>query len=187
FWKGPNKYGPGERLGLRGDDGETHWIDSASVEPTDAAVPEGPTFERGDRIRFRLQGREGSGTVFWTGQNRHGPGQRLGVNPDDGDGRDDAVWLDARAAQPLPPEEDERGAEPRGGSARGNPYGGDDTRSAGREGDGWRSEEPEPIPHEYQGNVGLDDMPPAAPWDDGAADAMAAGADAADGPPPPEW
>ena len=111
FWKGENKYGPGERYGVRGDDGETHWIDGASVEATDAAVPEGPTFERGDRVKFRVQGQEGTGTVFWTGQNRHGPGQRLGVNPDGADGRDDALWLDARAARPLSPDEDPQGGQ----------------------------------------------------------------------------
>jgi hypothetical protein len=33
----------------------------------------------------------------------------------------------------------------------------------------------------------MDDMPPAAPWDDGSADAMAAHMDAEDEGPPVEW
>ena len=126
FWKGQNKYGPGDRYGVRGDDGQTHWVDSESVAPTDAAVPEGPSFERGDRVAFRDRDQEGTGTVFWTGQNKHGPGQRLGVNPDGAEGRDNAVWLDARAARPLSPEEDPQGADDGGGGygGGGGGYGG---------------------------------------------------------------
>ena len=187
FWKGENKYGPGERYGVRGDDGETHWIDGASVEATDAAVPEGPTFERGDRVKFRVQGQEGTGTVFWTGQNRHGPGQRLGVNPDGADGRDDALWLDARAARPLSPDEDPQGGQADwGGGRRENPYGGGGRNAGGGGRSNW-DDGPAEIPDEYQSNVRMDEMPPAAPWDDGAADAMAAHTDDADEGPPLEW
>jgi len=104
FWKGPNKWGEGERLGVRGDDGETYWVADSDVEPTTDAAPPleaGPTFEKGARVGFKVNGREGTGTVFWTGQSRQGPGQRLGVRDDAPEGEDDAVWLDSRQAHAL--------------------------------------------------------------------------------------
>jgi hypothetical protein len=33
FWVGPSQYGPGERYGVRGDDGETYWVDGRHVVP----------------------------------------------------------------------------------------------------------------------------------------------------------
>jgi len=158
FWKGKNKWGDGERLGIRGDDGETYWTADSDVEASDADIPESLTFERGDRVRFRAGGREGTGAVFWTGENRHGPGQRLGIR-DDAD-PDEAVWLDAMYAAPL---EDEPAAA--AGSGGGAPSADPDTSDL------------EEIPADYTTAVGLDEMPPAPPMDDAALDAMAAWVD----------
>lgn len=104
FWKGPNKYGEGDRFGIRGDDGETYWISEEDVEPAAGPPPElepGRAYEKGDRVAFSQGGRDGTGTVFWVGQSRHGPGQRLGVRDDAPEGEDDAVWIDARLVRPL--------------------------------------------------------------------------------------
>jgi hypothetical protein len=103
FWMGESRYGEGQRFGMRGDDGETYWVDEAEVELTSKAPPaadSGPTFNKGDRVSFRNNGQQGTGTVFWIGQSRTGPGQRLGIRDDDGEGND-AVWIDARFARPL--------------------------------------------------------------------------------------
>ncbi len=97
FWKGANKYGPGERFGVRGDDGQTYWIDADHVEASSEAAPEpeaGELFQKGDRVAFKVGDREGEGEVFWLGDSKRG-GQRLGVRPVDDD---DAVWLDAKQA-----------------------------------------------------------------------------------------
>ena len=112
FWKGPNKYGSGDRYGVRADDGETYWVSGDNVEATDAAAPPidaGPTFAKGDRVAYKVRGEEGIGSVFWIGESRSGPGQRLGVRPD---GSDDAVWLDSRQARAAT-EEDEQAAAAR--------------------------------------------------------------------------
>lgn len=192
FWKGPNKYGPGERFGVRGDDGQTHWIDGATLALTDAEVPTGHTFDRGDRVAFKDGDGERFGTVFWTGKSRHGPGQRLGVNPDGAEGRDDAVWIDALAARPLDPADDPAPPPPRRArqpysNDRGGSRGGFDRGGFNRGGfDGGQhdyggADSVAEIPAEYQGNVQLDDLPPPAPWDDHAADQMAADFDESDG------
>lgn len=104
FWKGPNKWGKGDRFGIRGDDGETYWVSESDVEASEGPAPEpepGPTFSKGDRVAFRAGGREGTGSVFWIGENKRGPGQRLGIRDDAPEGEDDAVWIDARFARPL--------------------------------------------------------------------------------------
>lgn len=125
FWKGEKKWGDGERLGVRGDDGETYWIDDDCVEATDktTAPPDpGNTYSKGDRVTFKSRGQEGRGTVFWIGDSRNGPGQRLGIKDDAGE---DAVWLDARFAIPLSADDD-NGPPPQsgGGSYGGGSYGG---------------------------------------------------------------
>ena len=109
FWTGKDKYKGGERYGVTGDDGETHWANSSEVEASDAPEPDadaGEQFEKGDRVSFRDRGNTGTGTVFWTGDSRRG-GQRIGIR-DDHDA-DNAIWLDARAAERLS-EEDDPGA-----------------------------------------------------------------------------
>ncbi len=176
FWKGENKYGPGDRFGIRGDDGQTHWIDGASVAPTDAAVPAGPELSRGDRVAFQHEGEERFGTVFWTGQSRHGPGQRLGVNPDGAEGRDDAVWIDSLAVRLLDADADPAPPPPR---SRGRgPY--QDDRDSGS--GGWDGgDDYADIPGDYRSDVRLDELPPPAPWDDGVADQMATETDDDDG------
>ncbi len=162
FWTGKDRYGDGLRLGIRGDDGETYWISEGEVETTDAPPPPveaGPTFDKNDRVRFRRRGQEGTGTVFWIGESRQGPGQRLGIRDDANP--DDAVWLDARFAEKLEGEEAAPAPQHRSGDA---------------------------VPAEYSSSLRLDELPPMAPIDDSYADQMAASCDD-DGPEeiPHDW
>lgn len=92
FWLGPNKWGEGERAGIEGDDGETYWITVQHLEPTDDAPPEVEVPEKGDTVRFELEGVEVEGVVFWTGPAKSGRGTRLGVRDPSGE----AHWIDAR-------------------------------------------------------------------------------------------
>lgn len=164
FWKGPNKYGGGERLGVRGDDGETYWVNSDDCEKDDGPAPEpeaGPTFSKGDRVAFRVRGREGTGSVFWIGESRNGPGQRLGINDDEGE---DAVWVDAIQARPLEAHEDNGPpAHPSGPAAPASalPAPASDSDEDFIPADFW-----EP-------SVGMDDMPDAPPLDDAEAERWA--------------
>ena len=167
FWKGAKKWGDGERLGVRGDDGETYWIDDDGVSPTDKSAPTpepGDTFTKGDRVSFKSRGRQGRGTVFWIGESRNGPGQRLGIDDDDGE---DAVWLDARFAKALSPDED----TPASDDSAGGGYGG---ASSG----GDRSDEAE-IPWTPPLDPGS--MPTPPPMDDSMIDTWAANQDDEDG------
>ncbi|MCO4747611.1 MAG: hypothetical protein KC912_22640 [Proteobacteria bacterium] len=169
FWKGPNKWGEGERLGVRSDGGETFWVSDQDVEVASGSAPPqeaGPTFSKGDRVSFKDRGREGTGMVFWIGQSRHGPGQRLGVRDDAPEGSDDAVWIEATQARALEGE----APAPRSAPHRGGGGG-------------------------YSGGGGYDDaIPPAQsyemppmddgpPLDDAYADQMAAAADDVEEPP----
>jgi hypothetical protein len=159
FWKGPNKYGSGERLGVRGDDGGTYWVADSDVEPTTSESPKleaGSSFEKGDRVGFRNQGRDGTGSVFWLGQSRNGPGQRLGIRDDDGD---EAVWLDARFVKSVDPEQD----PPRSASTQATEH--DDPQALAYEDDeGGASWTPQ---------LGMDDRPQPPPLDDSQSDAWA--------------
>ncbi len=146
FWTGPNKWGPGLRLGVRGDDGETYWVAEDDTEPSTAEAPApdpGETFVKGDRVAFTQRDQQGEGTVFWTGQSRGG-GQRLGVRTDDSE---DAVWLDARFARRVERQTPAAPLTPLADNA-------DDTI-------------------EYAPPLGPDDLPPVAPLDDAWADQMA--------------
>lgn len=98
FWLGPNKYGPGHRYGLRGDNGETYWVDEASLGP-EADAPEAPKVEReakpalakGQRVMItRGAGKGTAGEVFWTGDSKFGNGMRYGVRADD----EQTYWVD---------------------------------------------------------------------------------------------
>ena len=155
FWKGPNKYGGGERLGVRADDGETYWVNSDDCEKDDGPAPKpeaGPTFSKGDRVAFKVQGRHGTGSVFWIGESRNGPGQRLGVNDDEGE---EAVWIDAIQARALDASDDSGppALPPSSAPPAGSP------------------EDDEVIPAEFwEPSVGLEDMPDAPPVDDAEAD-----------------
>ncbi len=148
FWTGANKWGPGSRLGVRGDDGETYWVNEDDTEPSTAEAPApdpGETFQKGDRVAFTQRGQQGEGAVFWTGKSRSG-GQRLGVRPDDSE---DAVWLDARFARRV---EQQAAPAPLAPLAE---------------------DEDEDDVIEYAPPLGADDLPPMAPIDDAWADQMA--------------
>ena len=155
FWTGADKYRGGQRLGVRGDDGETYWVSEGDVETTTDAPPAGATYDKGDRVRFRNHGQEGTGTVFWTGESRSTGGQRLGIRDDQSP--DDAVWIDARFVSPLSPEDD-AGPPPASAPPAGRRAAAPAASSSG--------------PRD-------DDMPP--PRDDAAIDSLAAGGDGGDG------
>lgn len=96
FWVGENQYGPGVRLGIEGDDGETYWVNADNVEPTAKGPPPEPEEpSRGDRVRFTLDDAVAHGEVFWVGPAKSGRGTRVGVNCDDGETR----WLNARQVE----------------------------------------------------------------------------------------
>ena len=113
FWEGPNKYGEGTRLGIKDAGGETHWVSAEHVDLLDAAegedaeqakaAPAGPgpdasLLQKGARVGWD----GGAGTIFWVGQNKFGPGLRLGVTGDD----EQKHWLDAAEVQVLEAAED---------------------------------------------------------------------------------
>ena len=162
FWKGENKYGPGERYGVRGDDGETYWVVEDDVQRSETSAPPPPTdsrtYEKGDRVGFQQDGEQRFGSVFWTGKSRLG-GQRLGIRrePDA-----ETVWLDAFKVEPAT------------GEAPQAPTGGGRMEDA-EEGDGW-------LPDDYV-QSGPSDAPPDIPFSDDLVDAWAP-ADEDDEPPP---
>ena len=162
FWKGAKKWGDGERLGVRGDDGETYWIDDVGVEATDktSAPPDpGQTYSKGDRVSFKSRGQEGRGTVFWIGDSRNGPGQRLGIN---NDASEDAVWLDARFAAPLSADDDEPLAPSAPDDFAPDDFGGGEDNDDGAP---------------WTPPVDMNAMPAPPPMDDSAIDTYAAGQD----------
>lgn len=102
FWVGENKYGPGLRYGLRGDDGETYWVDEANIGTEADAPPapeppppdESPPIAKGARVEI-TGGRQGKGVVgevFWVGESKYGPGMRYGIRADD----EQTYWIDGR-------------------------------------------------------------------------------------------
>ena len=99
FWVGENKYGEGQRFGIRGDDGETHWVPEEHCEASTETmeVPEGPELSKGDRVLWTDGGVELDGEVFWLGPNKFGPGTRVGVKDDDGE----THWMDSRRLTKL--------------------------------------------------------------------------------------
>lgn len=107
FWVGQNKFGPGLRYGLRGDDGETYWVDEANIGPEEGAPPppepppadEGPVLQKGTRVRI-TGGRQGvgcEGEIFWAGESKFGPGMRYGIRGDD----EETYWADGRHVEAL--------------------------------------------------------------------------------------
>ncbi len=186
FWSGKDKYNGGKRFGVRGDDGETHWVGESIVEATDAPEPvaDGPTFEKGDRVAFKQQGQVGTGTIFWLGDSRQG-GQRLGVRNDADP--DNAVWIDARFCKRSDSE-----APP---SARGGSGGRGGARPGGS-GDGWSQggdwgSDDGMADNSYEAAMSgtadhVPDPPPdfaSPPIDDGYYDNLAASSDDDDEPP----
>ena len=183
FWTGKDKYKGGERYGINGDDGQTHWANSSEVEASDAPAPEvdaGELFEKGDRVRYRDRGNTGTGSVFWLGDSRRG-GQRLGIRSDDDP--DNAVWLDARFVERLREEDDPGAPPPPARSGRGS------QRSGGSAG-GWDDDGPvfDNTPEAMQGMGDgqvpepPSDLPGSAPMDDSYLDSLAATVDDDDVP-----
>jgi hypothetical protein len=110
FWEGPSKYGEGRRLGLKDAKDATHWVDAELVELLDAAeegeqqapekpAPQQPTGPAPDASQLtkgaRVRWGGGEGVIFWVGENKFGPGLRLGVTGDD----EEKHWLDAAGVQ----------------------------------------------------------------------------------------
>jgi hypothetical protein len=99
FWVGENNYGEGQRFGIRGDDGETHWVPEEHCEASDERmeVPEGPELGKGDRVQWGDADALAEGVVFWLGPNKYGPGTRVGVKDDAGE----THWYDSRQLTKL--------------------------------------------------------------------------------------
>lgn len=101
FWTGPDRYSEGLRVGVRGDDGETHWLSAEHVEKLDAEADPGPAeapeVDKGARVSWSAGGETLEGEVFWIGENKFGPGQRLGVR----DAAGETHWLDAVRVQVI--------------------------------------------------------------------------------------
>lgn len=100
FWEGPNKFGPGRRYGLKDANGTTFWVDEDHVElhgdQPEKKEATGDVFEKGDRVRIVAGDAKGhSGTVFWVGESKFGPGKRFGVRGDDGE----TYWADQGEAE----------------------------------------------------------------------------------------
>lgn len=107
FWVGENKFGPGMRFGLRGDDGETYWVDEANIGTEADAPPapeppppdESPPIAKGARVEITggKQGKGVVGEVFWAGESKYGPGMRYGIRAAD----DETYWADGRFVKQI--------------------------------------------------------------------------------------
>lgn len=165
FWFGEGK-GGGKRCGVREDvTGETHWRDAIHVTiTTEAAPPEpkGPdvSYNKGDAVEVLVgQFRGQKGEVFWTGENKFGSGQRLGVRIGE-----ESAWVDASQVKPTD------GAAPGVSSFQpsrqqsGPGFGSGE--SAGFHG-GFEEEDDDPAPafEVRQVNEAPPDMPPTPDWD----------------------
>ncbi|HJL16948.1 MAG TPA: hypothetical protein RMH99_14885 [Sandaracinaceae bacterium LLY-WYZ-13_1] len=112
FWVGENKFGPGMRFGIRGDDGATYWANEGEVGPEEGAPPPpkpmepGPALERGTRVKITggPQGAGEEGEIFWAGESKFGPGMRYGIR---GEG-EETWWVDGGHVEALeePPAKD---------------------------------------------------------------------------------
>lgn len=94
FWLGENQW-ERMRAGVRGDDGETWWLDPSHLEPSGAPAPT-PSMnlcapEKGDVVRWKTRDGAMTGVVFWQGPDKFGDGTRLGVRGNDGE----THWLNA--------------------------------------------------------------------------------------------
>ncbi len=104
FWIGDSRYGKGARYGVRGDDGETYWIDEQHLG-AEADVPapvlperkEAP-LEKGTRVRItRGEGAGEEGEIFWVGPSRFGQGMRYGIRGSD----EETYWVDGPGCEPI--------------------------------------------------------------------------------------
>ncbi len=164
FWIGENKWGPGLRYGVKGDDGETYWLDDAKLgaekdapPPPAGAEPKGPVeeFDKGDRVRIRGGAGKGAlGAVFWIGENKYGPGRRYGVKGDD----EETYWLDQTQV-----ERTEEAAPKKAAPSDGAPGRGGDAANE-FPGDGGNAYEfsDEDAPPAPANDGGFDDAPPPA-------------------------
>ena len=157
FWKGPNKFGPGERYGVRTDDGATFWVVEADLQrsgaPSTAPPDTGETYAKGDRVSVTQGGVESVGNVFWLGDSKAG-GQRLGIKPDSGE---EAIWIDARFVRRLGADAAPRKSAPsKSAPSKGAPSKGAPSKTARAA----AAAEP------YVPPMSMDDLPPAAPFDD---------------------
>ena len=98
FWVGENKYGPGMRYGLKGDDGQTYWLNDEEIGSEEGAPPPPPPKPKSDKpvldkgTRVKIVGTKDAGVegeIFWTGQSRYGPGMRYGVK-----NGEETYWVD---------------------------------------------------------------------------------------------
>lgn len=117
FWIGENKYGPGMRYGVKGDDAETYWVDQDHIGPEDA-VPETkveakPALDKGQWVEV-TKGRDAGqkGEIFWVGDSRFGAGKRYGLKNAD----DETIWADGQQVEPIetPPDAQPSAEAPRG-------------------------------------------------------------------------
>ena len=122
FWIGENKYGPGWRYGLRGDDGNTYWVDQNDIgreegapppPPPPPEVPQGEGFDKGARVTIidAPNGQGISGNVFWVGESRYSKAPRYGIKGDDGE----TYWVDHHQVEAAAGAADgsDRAAQPR--------------------------------------------------------------------------
>ncbi len=164
FWIGDNKYGPGMRYGLRGDDGETYWADETEIGSEEGAPPapppkekkpsSGKTFEKGDYVTI-TSGPGGVGLtcqVFWTGASKYSDEMRYGVKSDD----DETFWVDGNQVEAANPPSGSKSL-PTSGDATSEADGSLAERPAGA------SEVPDSAPGPTDG-----DLPPEA-FEDGEA------------------
>jgi hypothetical protein len=173
FWVGENKYGPGMRYGLRGDDGATYWLEETQIG-SEKDAPEPPpkpargavkALDRGARVEITNgKGKGQTGDVFWVGESKYGDGMRYGVKSGD----DETFWVDDHEVKELEGAKQEpRQASPQQGASAGElpPEafgGGDELPPEAYEGDG---EQP---PEAYEGSAEpppegfSDELPPEA-------------------------
>lgn len=104
FWIGENKYGPGQRYGLRGDDGETYWVTDANIGPEEGAPPapesNAPkeTLSKGSRVSITKGPTAGvEGEIFWVGDSKFGVGMRYGIKDAEGE----SYWADHNQVELL--------------------------------------------------------------------------------------
>ncbi|MEM9188370.1 MAG: hypothetical protein AAGF12_04310 [Myxococcota bacterium] len=111
FWKGENKWGEGLRYGLKGDDGETYWLDEKFLGD-EAGAPPAPevtapaALDKGDRVEIVKGSDQGvAGTIFWVGDSKFGPGKRYGIKGED----DETYWADGTQVKALEGEPSDTG------------------------------------------------------------------------------
>lgn len=105
FWIGESRYGKGSRYGVRGDDGETYWIDEqhlgAETDVPEPQLPQRdlPVLAKGARVRItKGEGAGSTGEIFWVGESKFGHGMRYGVRADDGE---ETFWIDGPGVEAI--------------------------------------------------------------------------------------